>query len=445
MSFLVKAENLLKLELPELHNGSRAEELLAVIDNIFHIKDLESLLESVLFEARRFTNADAGTIYLVANGRLYFSFVQNDTLFGGVNGAGTPGQLPSNRYISGDQSLPIDKSSLAGYVATSGESLLVDNVYDIRSGVTYTFNPDIDRKSSYTTRSILVVPLKTREDEVLGVLQLINKKSPGEIVPFSMQDRFYINQFAQSATLAIEKAKLTREMVLRLIEIIELRDPYETGEHAKRVSAYAVELYEAWARSHGVPDREIIQNRDPLRTGAILHDIGKVAVSDLIVKKPSELNDVEKARIRLHTVFGARLFRRTSSPYDKMAMEITLNHHERWDGLGYPGYITDLDSASFTPGPGKKERDIPLMARIVTVADIYDALSTKRSYKEAWKEDRIRDYLAENRGKIFDPELAEIFLDMKSVVQSIQNKYSDRREPRDGQSGDGLGKATILP
>ncbi len=443
MSFLGRAEQVRSLGNSDVEQGSRAEELLRVIDKIFHIKDLETLLENILFEARQFTGADAGTIYLVANNRLYFSFVQNDTLFPGLDEASTPGQLPANRYISGDQSLPIDRTSLAGYVAATGDSLLVDDVYDIRSGVTYSFNPGFDRKSSYTTHSILVVPLKTREEVVLGVLQLINKKNGSQTIPFSMSDRFYITQFAQSAALAVEKAKLAREMVMRLIEITELRDPYETGEHAKRVAAYAVELYEAWARKHGVPEKEIARNRDPLRTGALLHDVGKVAVSDLIMKKPSQLNDTEKSRIRLHTIFGARLFRRTSSIYDRIAMDITLNHHERWDGLGYPGYVTDLDAATFTLGPGKRGTDIPLVARIVTVSDIYDALSTKRSYKDAWSEDRVRKHLYDNRGRIFDPELVDLFLDLGPIVRSIQDKYNYRREKRDSQSSDGLGEITI--
>ncbi len=441
MSFLGRAEKLNAAFIAAVE-ASRAEELLEVIESISHIKDLESLLESVLREARKFVGADAGTIYLVANGRLYFSYVQNDSL----QKIGKVTVFQKRRYaygyIPGDQSLAIDRTSLAGYVASTAEPLVIDDVYDIHSGVSYTFNPDFDRKSSYTTHSILVVPLKTRDDSVLGVLQLINKKTEDDvIVPFSMRDLFYINQFAQNAAGAVEKAKLSREMVLRLIEVVELRDPYETGAHAKRVSAYAVELYEMWARKHAIPEREVAENRDPLRTGAILHDIGKVAVSDLIMKKPTELNTHERERIRLHTIFGARLFRRANSLYDRIASDIILNHHERWDGMGYPGHIENLDADPVTLGPGKKGEEIPLMARIVTIADIYDALSSKRSYKDAWPEERVTNYLRDNQGKIFDPELVEIFLDLMPVIRSIQEKYNYiRGELNDSTSGDRLGE-----
>ncbi len=441
MSFLGKAERI-QMAMSAFAQASRAEELLLVIESISRIKDLESLLEAILKEARKFVGADAGTIYLVANGRLFFSFVQNDSLEKSGKVAIFQPRRYAYGYIPGDQSLSIDRSSLAGYVASTAEPLLIDDVYDIHTGVSYSFNPDFDRKSSYTTHSILVVPLKTRDDAVLGVLQLINKKTDdGVIVPFSMRDQFYINQFAQNAAGAVEKAKLSREMVLRLIEVVELRDPYETGAHAKRVAAYAVELYETWARKHGFPDREIAEIRDPLRTGAILHDIGKVAVSDLIMKKPTELNDAERDRIRLHTIFGARLFRRANSVYDQIASDIILNHHERWDGLGYPGHIADLDAEPIRLGPGKRGEEIPLMARMVTISDIFDALSSKRTYKDAWPEERVQKYLFDNRGRIFDPELVEIFLDMMPVIHSIQQKYNySRGDSNDSASGDGLGE-----
>ena len=218
--------------------------LLEASERLYRIKDLDALLEQVLGEARAIVNADAGTLYLAKGGQLYFSFVQNDTLFRGET---------KDKYIPSGQGLPIDKASVAGYVAKTGEALLIDDVYHIQSKVTFSFNPAFDRQTSYRTRSILAVPLKTRDEEIVGVLQLINARSAsGGTVAFSMQDRIFISEFARSAADAIERARLSREMVLRMVELAELRHPYETSQHAKRVGAYSVELYEQWeiGRAH---------------------------------------------------------------------------------------------------------------------------------------------------------------------------------------------------
>ncbi len=209
--------------------------LLQIVESIYYTKDLDTLLETVLSEARKFVNAEAGTIYLAAGKYLYFSYIQNDSLFSGSHAR--------DKYIYYNKRLSIDRNSLAGYVASTGESLLIDDVYDISSDVTYSFNPDFDAETSYKTHSILVVPLTTTDKMILGVLQLINAKNEqGKIIPFSMQDKLYITEFARNAANAIERAKLSREMVLQMVELAELREPYETSQHAKRVGAYSVEL-----------------------------------------------------------------------------------------------------------------------------------------------------------------------------------------------------------
>lgn len=397
------------------------ESLFEAIENIHRIRDLESVLERVLIEARRFTSSDAGTLYLVARNRLHFSFVQNDSLYG-LQAA----HSAQHGYIDGTVSLPMDNSSLAGYVGSTGESLLIDNVYDIQSSVSYTFNPEFDRKSSYRTRSMLIVPLKTRERRTLGVLQLINKlDDERRPIPFSMSDRLRVNQFAQSAAHAIERAKLSREMVLRMIEVVALRDPFETGPHAKRVGAYSVELFNVWARKHGMAEKKIIAYRDPLRIGAILHDIGKVAVSDMIMKKKGGLDTGERRLMKFHTIFGARLFLKTRSIYDQIARQIALRHHERWDGSGYPGRFGSLTSQELKLGPGQKGDEIPVFARVVSIADVYDALISERVYKRAWAEDDVHKYLEEQKAAIFDPELVDLFLQITPIIQAIRKKYQE--------------------
>ena len=398
--------------------GKDLNQLLSTIEDIYHIKDLDTLLEHILWEARHFVNADAGTLYLTSGPHLYFSYVQNDTLI--------PQGSNQNRYLGGDLSLPIDAKSIAGYVAMTGESLLIDDVYDIHSNVSFSFNPDFDRKTSYKTQSILVVPLTTRDDLILGVLQLINAKDgDGRVVPFSMQDRLYISQFAQSAANAIEKAKLSREMILRLVEMAELRDPYETGPHVKRVGAFSVELYDAWAKAHRVPQKDVLDTKDLLRTAAILHDLGKVAISDLILKKPGALTQEERRTIKMHTIYGARLFLRSNSAWDRMAGDVTLNHHEKWDGTGYPGRMADIRAANPEFGPGKKGEEIPLSARVVAIADTFDALVSERSYKSVWGEEAAFRYLRQQSGQAFDPELVRLFIGIAETIRAIQQRYAD--------------------
>ena len=390
--------------------------LLRTIETLANIKDLDSLLENVLTEARRFLNADAGTIYQAARGFLYFSFVQNDTLFRGET---------KDKYIPSDAFIPVDKTSLAGYVAKTGETILIDDVYHIQNDLSIAFNPAFDQKTNYRTTSILGVPLKTRDDEIVGVLQLINAKNEaGEVVAFSMQDKLFISQFAMNAADAIERARLSREMVLRMVELAELRDPYETSQHAKRVGAYAVELYEKWATRRSVSIREIKKVRDALRTAAMLHDVGKVAISDTILKKPGQLSYDEKMAMRKHTIHGARLFTRLTSFWDNMSWLVALNHHENWDGSGYPGKIDDIHAEPIYMGRGKQGTEIPLSARVVSICDVYDALISQRAYKKGWRQEHALRYIRYQAGKKFDPELVGIFLKMGELLNAIVKKYS---------------------
>lgn len=389
-----------------------ARDLLRSIRRIQKVTDLTILLESVLHEARAFVDADAGTLYLARQGRLYFSYIENDTLF--------PEGNPREKYVYSENSIPIDKNSLAGYVATTGEALMIDNVYDIKSNVSYSFNPTYDELTSYKTQSILVVPLMKSDTLVVGVLQLINRKDRhGNVVPFNADDRLYISYFAEHAADAIEKADLSRQMVMRMVEMAELRDPRESMAHARRVGDYAVELFNRWAAEHGVPLHERILKKDIFRAAAILHDVGKVGLSDSIIGKEGEFSEDEKLQMYRHTVYGARLFKNSRSIWDRIAYEVTLNHHERWDGSGYPGHVKDVFAEEISLGPGKEGKEIPLSARIVAIADVFDALTSQRSYKEAWTVDRALEYLQQHAGSKFDPELVQLFVDIRDILNAI--------------------------
>ncbi|MBN2552116.1 MAG: HD domain-containing protein, partial [Spirochaetales bacterium] len=186
---------------------------------------------------------------------------------------------------------------------------------------------------------------------------------------------------------------------------------------------YSIELYKAWASRHGVEEEKVKQTVGVLHNAAILHDVGKVALSDEILKKPGGLVKDEITQMKSHTVCGARLFKFVNSPWDRMAAEVALNHHERWDGKGYPGKIDNIFAREIRFGPGKRGREIPLMARIVALADVYDALMSKRSYKDSWKEAQALRYVRYQSGKQFDPELVDLFLKNYETIQAIRKRY----------------------
>ena len=164
----------------------------------------------------------------------------------------------------------------------------------------------------------------------------------------------------------------------------------------------------------------------------MLHDVGKVAISDLILKKPDRLSEEEFETIKSHTYIGARLFKDIHSDFEEIAAEVALNHHERWDGKGYPGHI-DVATGEPLPGytlakgraRGKKGEEIPLFGRIVALADVFDALSSARVYKEAWSEDDVLKTIKEEAGHQFDPELVDVFFSSLNVLRAIQKRYAD--------------------
>lgn len=389
------------------------------------VKDIDVLLEKILKEARKLVNADAGSIYIREDDKLKFSYTQNDTLQKRL--------APGRKLIYSTFSIPINSKSISGHVAHTGQTLNIPDVYKLRSGLPYSFNKHYDDLSGYRTKSVLTFPLKTNRGDVIGVLQLINGKDPkGKLVPFKKRDQPLILNFANTAGMAIERAQMTRAMILRMIKMAELRDPKETGSHVNRVASYAVTIYEHWAAKRGVSQDEIEKSRDVLRMAAMLHDVGKVAISDAILKKPSRFTIEEHEIMKQHTYLGARLFSELYSDFDEAASVVALNHHEYFDGSGYPGHINPLDGKAL-PGygaangsvRGKQGEEIPVFGRVVAIADVYDALSSKRVYKEAWDEPRVLETLKALGNKQFDPEMIDAFFSCLDSIHSITDRYPD--------------------
>lgn len=393
--------------------------------DISQIKDIDFLLEKILTEARSFTNCDAGTIYIKDATILASRYSQNDTI--------NPQSGTHRKSVYSNIIIRVDNTSIAGYVATTGTQLNIPDVYQLDGKLPYSFNRSYDDMTGYRTVSQLVLPLTSMRGETVGVLQLINaKNSQGEVIPFDSNDESGISYFAVTAANAIERAKMTREIILRMNRMAELRDPKETGPHVNRVAAYSVALYEAWAVRKGLDEIEIERTRDTLRMAAMLHDVGKVAISDNILKKPGKFTAEEYDVMKLHTIHGARLFPDVFSELDEAAAAVALNHHERWDGAGYPGHIS---VATMKPlagyekedgsARGKKGEEIPLFGRIVAIADVYDALSNRRCYKEAWNPDEVMDTLRKDAGTAFDPELVEVFIENIDAIRQLGAQFPD--------------------
>ncbi|WP_419660570.1 GAF domain modulated metal-dependent phosphohydrolase [Desulfosarcina variabilis str. Montpellier] len=408
-----------------LSEKQKLDTLMVLGIELNRIHDLDILLERVLTRARQFVHADAGTIYIREDQHLRFAHSQNDTL---------QRKLPSGeKLIYSTYTLPIDSTSIAGYAAATGKMLSIPDVYTLSTSKQYRFSKKFDQASGYVTRSMLTIPLTSSKKEALGILQIINAQDHEKrIRAFSRSDEKVMLHFAGIASVALERAQMTRAMILRMIRMAEMRDPGETGAHVNRVAEISLEIYEAWARKHNIDQKEIDKTRDALRMGAMLHDVGKVAISDLILKKTTRLSPDEYNIMKQHTIHGARLFSNLQSDYDEAAAVIALNHHEKWNGSGYPGHVDPVSGAPL-PGyenhaSGKKGEEIPILGRIVAIADVFDALRSQRCYKAPWDEQRSVEAIIQGAGTHFDPELVKIFLDRMPVIRAIQIRYADNNE-----------------
>mgnify|MGYP000868456170 CR=1 FL=1 len=392
--------------------------------SLHNVQDVDVLLEIILTEARKVVSADAGSIYVAEGDRLSIRYSQNDSLKKNL----PRGQKLPYTFFS----FPIDSKTISGYVALTGSMVNEPNVYEIDEVKPYTFGKETDKMTGYKTVSNLTIPLNAPNGTLLGVLQMLNALDEnGNIREFSADDETYLKHFAYNAGIALERSYLTRAMIMRMIKISEMRDPKETGAHANRVASYSVEIYDRYAFHKNVPEAERIKYRDSLRVASMLHDVGKVSIPDSILKKNGRLTDEEFSLMKTHTWKGAALFKPIMSFVDEIAVEIALRHHENWDGSGYPGFINKetgeaerLDYSTHK-NQGLKGEEIPLSARIVSIADVYDALSSNRIYKEAWKEEDVLNEIRACSGTKFDPELVEYFFEALPNIQAIKNLFTE--------------------
>ncbi len=398
------------------NRSQRFENLLQISHKLNYTDDIDSVLERILTEARSLTESEAGTIYLRYEDELVFEHTQNDILF-------TSNLDNKNNYLR--QRIPVTDSSIAGFVALNslggeGKDTVMNfpDVYELSNTYPFQFDKSFDMGNDYRTKSLLATSVDNVNGENIGVIQLINKKgNRKQSIQFDKDDETVLSSFSDLAAVHIERARITKEMILRMIKMAELRDPKETGAHVNRVGAYSAELYEHWAIKSGISEKEIKKVKGDYRMASMLHDVGKVGISDTILKKPGLFNDEERQIMKNHTVYGTKLFKYAASDMDKLASEISISHHENWDGTGYPGSITHQK--------GYAGKNIPLSGRIVRITDVYDALISVRCYKEAWKEQDVLDEIDKKSGIEFDPFLVTCFFEIYETINNIQVKYEE--------------------
>ena len=293
--------------------------------------------------------------------------------------------------------VPLNGNNVVAIVARTGQTINMPNAYEDDR-----FSMDVDMVTDFRTHSLLAVPLKNNAGKVLGVFQVANK---ADGTPFDKKDEGILLLLATLASSSIEIARLYQDVHLAQLETIyrlavtaEYRDQQDTRAHLKNISIISYLL--ALALGMNKKEAELIKNASPL------HDIGKVALADNILLKPGRLTPEEFEIMKSHTIYGGRILEGAHSKVLQVAHKMSLYHHEKWNGTGYP--------------KGLKGEDIPLEARIITVADVFDALCVARVYKKAWKTDDAYLYILGESGKAFDPRIVAAF---KKIYSSVRKLY----------------------
>lgn len=392
-------------------------------------QSVQELLDKVLRKSRLMTKAEAGTIFIARRrGKerwLEPASVQNDAI----------------KVKRADFIVPIGPGTIAGHVAHSGKTVLIEDVYEIPRRAPFKFDPTREHKG-YRTRSMFCFPLKNYQDEVIGVAQLINSRAqaraqPGpfdpvvvdlvapisRVIGHSIERAAMLDEIKAKNSKLRERNRLLNEQRVRIAALqnetedafqlsirllaraAEIHDE-ETGNHIVRVNEYS----HFAAQTLGMPAAWC----DEIRYSAQLHDVGKMSVDSAVLKKKGALDAEERAEMNRHTVYGHRIL--VASPRLGMGAEIALNHHEKWDGTGYPN--------------GTRGEEIPLSARVVQLADIYDALRSARPYKPAFSHDKTARIITHGDARIdprahFDPGLIDLFARHHQEFARIWDRLHD--------------------
>ena len=299
---------------------------------------------------------------------------------------------------------PIEMDADKGIVGNAignNKPLLINDVQNDEC-----FNNSIDKKTGYVTKTMMVIPMENKKNEVIGAIQVINKKEDDS---FSELDLRYLTLAASYSAesigtiLLMEEINQTqKELIFRMGVTGENRSK-ETGFHVKRVAEYSWLL----AKLYGLS----IEECDILRDVSPMHDIGKIGIKDAILNKPGRLDDLEMDIMKTHVQIGYEILQSSDLPLLQAAAIVAHEHHERYDGKGYPNQL--------------QGEDIHIYGRITALADVFDALGSERVYKNAWDDERIFTLFREERGKHFDSKLVDIFIENREKFFAIRDEFKD--------------------
>ena len=354
------------------------------------VRDLEKLLELIAKTGVEMAHCEGCSIYGVEGESLRFLASTNAVLDQRVGK--TKRMVENLRHFL----VPLNNNSIAGFVAKSGGALNLADVYALNPSLPFHFNPDFDKRNGYHSQSLLTLPMCDSRGWVLGVMQFINhhNRQTARIEAFPDADLIYLRALANQVGVLLRNARINDQLRESRVEAVkkfviasEFTDK-DTGTHIERMGRYSALFCELMGQGSAYAE--------DVRLAAMLHDVGKITTPDAILKKPGPLNEAEWVVMHQHASNGYDILRDAQSPLLQMGAIVAQSHHEKWDGSGYPyGLAGDA---------------IPLIGRVVALADVFDALSSRRCYKDPWSMDAVVPYLARLGGSHFDPALVKLFM-----------------------------------
>ncbi len=382
--------------------NKRLKVLLHLAENLQTHLDLHQLLFTTMREVAKILNADRCTVFLLDE--------EKNELWSVVAmgiGKGKEIRFPASKGI-------------AGHVATTGEILNIPDAYkDPR------FNPEIDKKTGYRTRNMLTMPLKNRENTIIGVFQVLNKEGG----PFTKKDEELLAAISQITATTIENSMLYEEQVESLNSFVETlsatldtRD-YITAGHSRRVTMYTIALCEQMQMA----------SCEELRFAGLLHDIGKLSIPESVLFKAGKLTQEEYEIIKRHPAVTRQILNSIHFPRRmKNVPEIASTHHERVNGTGYPDGLT--------------VEKIPLGGRMLALADVFDALTSHRQYRDREPIEKVWEIIEKENGQTFDPKVVKIFLNIPAhkLIQILEYDQRERLDLKELEKLDSVPLQEIL-
>ena len=381
--FFEKINKLLKCP-PISHytnNSNQTKDPLIALVNIGQAvaaeKNIDRLIKTIAEETKTAMNADRCTVFL-------YDKEKNELYSKVATGIDTK-----------ELRIPADKG-LAGHVVNTGESINIKDAYNDDR-----FNPDVDKKTGYRTKTILCMPIKNYNQEIIGVFQVLNKFDEY----FTPDDEDLLVAIASSAGISLENAqlfekqrKLLEEQKIVLDSFIETlatsidaRDKITSG-HSSRVKMFSSLI----AQEFGMEKKDLYI----LEKAAALHDIGKIGIRDSVLQKEGKLTPEEYKHIQEHVEITHHILEKIHSSEDfQQITEIACSHHEKYDGTGYYRHL--------------KGEEIPFGGRILAVSDVFDAITSKRHYRDKMPIEKVVDIIKNGAGSHFDPNVVDKFLEIK--------------------------------